>query len=597
MYYPLLWLEDGFVPPMVALAAGAGVEWAAAFDLFHYAFLSASLIGFSLAFLSDDVRVGSLRWSWIAMQLLPLSRLSHGRHVAFEDVEGILTKAARETTGHKSRLRRVAHQFIEAACEGRLLQLLSRWRSDVHAGSEFLLQAMKVKFTSEGRRHFFYQIQKVGLGLPNRKGETELRSYLDIKEHMRRKELWPFAFEVSDVKGDRITCEGKKAIPMSSYSYLDFLREPLVQEAALAAGKAWSTGNHGARMLGGNARILRQLERVVGQFFGREDSLLCATGFLAAMSGVCAAAKEGDLVIGDSRLHPSIRAGMKMCGAKELIFRHNNWDHLRQLVSRHRRRHAHCWIVVESVYSMDGDIADLPTLKKLAEEFNCRIFVDEAHGLGVLGKTGRGLEEHFNMPNTVDVIVGTFSKSIAGVGGYIVGDRDFVDFLDFHAPGSVFSAPLTAYSAGGAIKAFELMQGEQRWRIKKAQENAVYLRHALRTGSGHWPPDYPSEHKFCVEGMDCTTVIPVIFPHDAYRLCRVTRRMLNKGWMVAAAIFPACPMATPRIRVTATAAYNIETMDRFVKDLVETAVECPPSTELTDEEVGAGAQRFALTCL
>ncbi|OXB70070.1 UNVERIFIED_CONTAM: hypothetical protein H355_003565 [Colinus virginianus] len=315
------------------------------------------------------------------------------------------------------------------------------------------------------------------------------------------------------------------------------------------------------------------------------------------MSGVCAAAKEGDLVIGDSRLHPSIRAGMKICGAKELLFRHNNWRHLRELVSKHRRRHTRCWIVVESVYSMDGDIAHLPTLKKLAEEFDCRLIVDEAHGLGVLGKTGRGLEEHFNMPHAVDVIVGTFSKSIGGVGGYIVADREFVHFLEFHAPGSVFSAPLTAYSAGGAIKAFELMQGEQRWRISKAQQNSLYLRHALRTGNGHWPVEYPSKNKFQVEGLDCTTVIPVIFPHDAYRLCKVAKRMLDKGWMVAAAVFPACPMNAPRIRVTATAAYNTETMDRFVKDLVETTVECPPSVDLNDEEVGTGAQRFALTCL
>ncbi|OXB70071.1 UNVERIFIED_CONTAM: hypothetical protein H355_003566 [Colinus virginianus] len=252
------------------------------------------------------------------------------------------------------------------------------------------------------------------------------------------------------------------------------------------------------------------------------------------MSGVCAVAKEGDLIVGDSRLHASLRSGIQLSGAKSFTFRHNNWQHLQLLLCKHRRKYRNCWIVVESVYSMDGDIADLPTVRKLADQHNCRILVDEAHGLGVLGKTGRGLEEHFNMPYAADVIVGTFSKSIAGVGGYIVGDDDLVEYLDFHAPGSVFSAPLTSYSAGGAIKAFELMQGEQSWRIQKAQRNAKYLRRALQTGNGHWPPQYPAECKYELEGMDCTTVIPVVYPNDGDRsvpsvTCRPPPRTCNNS--------------------------------------------------------------------
>eukprot|EP00070_Physeter_catodon_P015666 XP_023973810.1 uncharacterized protein LOC112063133 [Physeter catodon] len=397
---------------------------------------------------------------------------------------------------------------------------------------------------------------------------------------MKAKEMWPFAYEVSNIKEERITCQGYKAYPMSSYSYLDFIREPLVQDAAIAAGRAWATGNHGARLLGGNASILRDLERVVGRFFGRQDSLVCATGFLAAMSGVCAVAKEGDLVVGDSRLHASLLSGIQLCGAKRVTFRHNNWQHLERLLCKHRRKYRNCWIVVESVYSMDGDIAHLPTVRKLADQHNARILLDEAHGLGVLGKTGRGLEEHFNMPYAADVIVGTFSKSIAGVGGYIVGDDDLVDYLDFHAPGSGFSAPLTSYSAGGAIKAFELMQGEQSWRIQKAQQNAKYLRRALQTGNGHWPQQYPAENKYELEGMDCTTVIPVVFPNDGDRVFRIAQQMLRRGWMVAAAAYPACPLTRPRIRITATTAYTREVMDNFVKDLVEVTVSCEPSKAL-----------------
>ncbi|EPR59825.1 putative glycine C-acetyltransferase [Toxoplasma gondii TgCatPRC2] len=553
---------------------GAGVEWASNIDLFLCAFLSASVLGILLAFFNDEVSWGSLRWSWIATQLLPITPCSS--HAVYKDVETALAKAARNKAGSK----RALEEFLAALQDGTVMVLLSKWSARGFERLAFYWQALKIKYTAQSRRQFFYQMQKVQLKLEIKPGETEMQSYNDAKRYMKSRDLWPFAYEVSNVKDTQVICEGVRAYPMSSYSYLDFVREPLVQEAALAAGRTWSTGNHGARMLGGNMRILRDLEKMVGRFFGREDSLLCATGFLATMSSICAVAKEGDLIVGDNRLHASLRSGMKLSGAKEMLFRHNNWHHLQQTLAKHRRKYKNCWIVIESVYSMDGDIADLPVVRRLADQYNCRILLDEAHGLGVLGKTGRGLEEHFNMPGAADVIVGTFSKSIGGVGGYITGDNDLVEFLDFHAPGSVFSAPLTAYSAGGAMMAFELMQGEQSWRIAKAQENAKYLRHALQTGLGLWPKDYPAERKFELEGVACTTVIPVVFPHDGDRVFRVTQAMLKRGWMVAAAAYPACPLNRPRIRVTATAAYNQKMMDEFVKSLVEVTVECPPTDML-----------------
>ncbi|PFH32013.1 putative glycine C-acetyltransferase [Besnoitia besnoiti] len=553
---------------------GAGVEWASNLDFFQCAFLSASVLGIVLAFFSDEVSAGSLRWSWIATQLLPITRASS--QLAYKDVESALAKAAKRRAGGRQALQ----DFLAALQEGTALELLSKWLHAALDRASFLWTALKIKYTAGSKRQFFYQMQKVQLKLEIKPGETEMQSYNDAKRYMKSKDLWPFAYEVTNVKDTQVVCEGVRAYPMSSYSYLDFVREPLVQEAALAAGRTWSTGNHGARMLGGNARILRDLEKIVGRFFGREDSLLCATGFLATMSSICAVAKENDLVVGDSRAHASLRSGMKLCGAKEMFFRHNNWHHLQQILAKHRKKHRNCWIIIESVYSMDGDIADLPTVRRLADQYDCRIILDEAHGLGVLGKTGRGLEEHFNMPGAADVIVGTFSKSIGGIGGYITGDKELVDFLDFHAPGSVFSAPLTAYSAGGAMMAFELMQGEQSWRIAKAQENAKYLRRALVTGNGHWPKDYPAERKYEVEGVECTTVLPVVFPNDGDRVFRVSQALLKRGWMVAAAAYPACPLARPRIRLTATAAYSRKMMDDFVKSLVEVTVECLPTDML-----------------
>lgn len=305
------------------------------------------------------------------------------------------------------------------------------------------------------------------------------------------------------------------------------------------------------------------------------------------MSAVAAVSKKGDLIVADRRAHASLRTGMTISGARFVFFKHNNYSHLKALLHKERRKARNCWIIIESVYSMEGDIADLPVVRGLADAFNAKIICDEAHGLGVLGRTGRGLEEYYSMPGACDVICGTFSKSIAGVGGFIACDRPLVDFLDFHAPGSVFSASLTAYSAGGAIKAFELMTGEQQWRIRKAQENARYLRTLIETGDGNWPADYPEEFKYETEGMDCTTVIPVVFPNSPQRLFRITMSLLDRGFFCAAAAFPACPLLRPRIRVTATAAYTKELMHAFVKALVKTTVENLPD----DEEIKRQSQQ------
>ncbi|XP_026190196.1 uncharacterized protein LOC34622395 [Cyclospora cayetanensis] len=565
----------------------------ASLDVLHCALLLIILLGFLLASFTEDASSDSLRVSWIATQLLPAPRSqpelgSRG----LTDGQQMLNKLAERKAAQ--RLKIVMAPVLEAVEEGRLLELVSDNIRRLRDSVAFYARVLYVRRFAEGTRHLFYMAQKIKLDLEVRPGESEVVTYVEAKRALQDDNRWPFMVEVSDVKDDRVTCAGnKKAYPMSSYSYLDFIREPQVQEAAIAAAREWSTGSHGARMLGGNSTILRDLERTVAKYYGRDDALLCATGFLATMSAVAAVCKKGDLVIADHRAHASLRTGISISGARSLFFKHNNYVHLKQLLQRERGKARNCWIVVESVYSMEGDIADLPVLRSLADSYNARIICDEAHGLGVLGKTGRGLEEYYNMPGSCDLLCGTFSKSIAGVGGFITCKRPLIDFMDFHAPGSVFSASLTAYSAGGAMKAFELMTGEQQWRIQKAQDNARYLRRLIETGDDRWPADYPEELKYEVEGMDCTTVIPVVFPNSPQRMFRITMLLLDKGFYCAAAAFPACPLLRPRIRVTATAGYTKELMHAFVKALVETTIEIGPDGEKEKERVQTSAAAAA----
>jgi len=329
-------------------------------------------------------------------------------------------------------------------------------------------------------------------------------------------------------------------------------------------------------MLGGNTTILRELESVIAKFFDRDDALVCSSGYLACMSGICVVGTRGDVFFADSRVHASLRAGLKLCGAKYFLFEHNNFEHCEKLMKKFRKKYKRAFLLMESVYSMDGDIGYLPAAYSVAQTYGAKIIIDEAHGLGVLGKTGRGLEEYYNMPGAAHLIMGTFSKSISSVGGFITGSKETIEFSDFHSPGSVFSAPLPAYCAGAAIKAFQLIE-EEPWRIVKANENSKYLRQCLMSGLGQWPKDYPEEDKYELEGDEATTVIPIIFLCDTDRTMRIASRLKTDGFMVSAVSFPACPLRRPRFRITATTAYDRPMIESFVRCLVKATVDIPPS--------------------
>lgn len=423
------------------------------------------------------------------------------------------------------------------------------------------------------KRQIAYLQQKQFLKLPIQPNETEVDSYLDCKYFM--KENWPFMWEVSNVKSEKITCGSHSCRPMSSYSYLNLLCDSRVQEAAISAARQWSSGNYGPRMLGGNTSILKELERAVAAFFKREASLVCATGYLACMSAAALICNAESVTFADSRIHASLRAGLKLGGGCVIFFKHNDFEECEKVVKKYRHKFPKAWMIVESVYSMDGDIADLPKASKLCKQYNIDLMVDEAHGLGVLGETGHGIEEYYNLPKAATLLVGTFSKSVASIGGFVAGDLRYITYLSDHAIGSVFSAPLPGYCAGAALKSFEIMSTDLSL-IKRVQENSLKLREKLRS-SLMWPQNYPEQHKFVVAGDKASSVIPVIFPNDLSRVICIAGKMKEKGFMCSAVGYPACPLSSPRFRITATSCYTDEIIDEFSKTFIETCVEIPPT--------------------
>ena len=415
---------------------------------------------------------------------------------------------------------------------------------------------------SRSLNHSTTLLGKFLCGLPVKNGETEVDSFNDIKEHYGEK--WPFMVKVRDTRNRKITVSGKPMTCISSYNYLDLGRDERVNQAAIDAANAYSTGNHGPRMLCGNLEILEQLEKKIASFFKRDAALAFSSGYLACMSAIAGIARKGDLLLMDRLCHASLVAGSKLSQAKTVKFKHNDFADAERQIKKHKFNRV--IMVIEGIYSMDGDVGDLPAARKLCDKYKGILVMDEAHSLGTLGKTGHGNEEIYDYKYKADVLCGTFSKSVSGVGGFLTCNQKLREFYTFYSPGLVFSAPLSAYHAGGALKAFEIIEQEPE-RVSKLQQNGEYLRKEL------------VKNGFDIE-RSCTPVVPVIFK-DLNQLINMHQHLQNQGIFAAAVMAPACPLDASRFRLCATSADTKESLDNIVQALKKAREANPENEKIT----------------
>lgn len=415
---------------------------------------------------------------------------------------------------------------------------------------------------SKSLNHSTTLIGKYILGLPLKKGETEVDTFNEIKDHFGSK--WPFMMKVENTRAYKIRVEGKDCKCISSYNYLDLGRDERIQQAAVDAANAYSTGNHGPRMLCGNLQILEDLEKRIASFFKRDHALVMSSGFLACMSTIAGIARKGDLILMDKLSHASLRAGAKLSAAKTVTFKHNDFVDAEKKIKANKFKKL--IMVIEGIYSMDGDIGDLPTARVLCDKYEGILVMDEAHSLGTIGKTGHGAEEHFNYKAKADIICGTFTKSVSSVGGFLTCGLKLREYFTFYAPGAVFSAPLSAYHAGAAMKAFEIIESEPE-RVEKLIKNGDYLRMKLK------------ENNFNI-GDTVSCVVPVIF-RDTHQLIEMHDYILKKGFFAAAVMAPACPLDACRYRITVTSNDNKESLDSIVSILKEAREKFPESDKIT----------------
>lgn len=356
-----------------------------------------------------------------------------------------------------------------------------------------------------------------------------------------REDLYTFQQPLEGLSGARVMRGGRPCIMLSSYDYLGLIGDARLAAAASDAVARFGTGTGGVRLLTGSTLLHRDLEHAIAGFLGTEAALAFGSGYMANMGVISALFGPGDRVIVDARAHRSLQDGCRLSGADIEAFAHNDLDDLRRRL-RMRPADGRTLIVAEGVYSMDGDICPLPGLVALKREFGAFLMVDEAHSLGVLGPSGRGVTEHFGMArDVVDVTTGSLSKAIPANGGFVAGRRDLVIFLQHSAAPFFFSAALCPAATAAATTAIGILAAEPE-RIARQHANGIRLREGLR------------ELGFDT-GLSESPLVPVILgsDEDAYRLAR---DLLDEGVVVSAVIFPAVARGAARLRLCATAAHS-----------------------------------------
>ncbi|MGO4682110.1 aminotransferase class I/II-fold pyridoxal phosphate-dependent enzyme [Hyphomicrobium sp. 2TAF46] len=339
-----------------------------------------------------------------------------------------------------------------------------------------------------------------------------------------------------------------EVVSFAHYDYLGLAENPRVREAAKTAIDTMGPGTGASRLVGGELRLHRTLEREFAGFLGVEDTLALVSGYGANVTLVSHLLTKGDIIFVDEACHNSIMVGAELSRADVLSFRHNDLDHLRDQLARERSKYNRALVVVEGLYSMDGDIPDLPSLIEICRRHQVWLMIDEAHSIGVLGSSGRGITEHYGIdPSEIDLIIGTLSKAFVSCGGFIAGKRSVVEWLRYTLPGFVYSVGLSPSSAAAALAALSILQ-EESTRLVRLRENSEYFAASARAAGLNL-------------GNSLGIAVVPIFFDDVPTTMKAAGAALDAGYYVSPIVQIAVPRDGPRLRFFITAKHEKDQLD------------------------------------
>ncbi len=357
--------------------------------------------------------------------------------------------------------------------------------------------------------------------------------------------MYPYFRALSHSEGVTATFEGKQVVMLGSNNYLGLTTDPRVRQAAIDAIHHYGTSVTGSRFLNGTLELHLELERRLAAFVGMEAALVFSTGYQSNLGAISAVAGPGDYVILDKDDHASIVDGCTMSQAEMKRFRHNSIDSLEHVLSKLPEEGGRL-VVVDGVYSMGGDIAPLSEIVAICKKYGARIMVDDAHGIGVTGQ-GRGTAAQFNMTDEVDLIMGTFSKSFASIGGFIAGKRETIYYIQHKARSLIFSAALPPPNAAAVLAALDIIETEPE-HVENLWKNAEYMRQGFKEMGYN-------------TGTSNTPIIPVILGED-FRVGLAWNALIEEGVYTNPVVPPATPPKGGLLRTSYTATHRREHLDR-----------------------------------
>ena len=379
----------------------------------------------------------------------------------------------------------------------------------------------------------------------------------DAPQKAKAAGIYPYFRPIESDQDTVVTIQGKRVLMFGSNSYLGLTNHPRLKEAAIRAVEKYGTGCAGSRFLNGTLDIHIELENRLAQLVGKESALVYATGFSVNAGVVSCITGREDYLIFDEFDHASIIEGKRLSFSKQFKYRHNDMDSLEKILQRCEIDKVKV-IVIDGVFSMEGDVAKLPEIVALAKKYNASIFVDEAHSLGVFGKTGAGVCEHFGVTNDVDLIMGTFSKSLGTIGGFIAADENIINYLKHNSRTLIFSASITPASTACVIEALNVMEDE-RWRMDALWNNTHRAKEAFIKAGFE-------------TGVSETPIIPW-YVRDNEKTFIMTRKLMDAGVFVNPVVSPAVRSEDTLIRYSLMATHTFDQIDESVEKISAVARE------------------------